>query len=79
MKHKDRHLFKSDEWEWFLKLGSLKDPEEKKAFYDTVMEKKRVSSRYSLFDDFPKDNKQECLKICGEILEMLKHGKRNSA
>lgn len=73
MHHKHRELFSVNEWEWFLKLGaSYSDPEQKKSFYETVIEKKLADKSYSIFTDFPKSHG---LEICREILEMLKHGK----
>jgi hypothetical protein len=69
--NKFRHLFKADEWVLFLKLGGgMTDPEEKRAFFETILEKKHVSSRYSLFDDFPRDQ-TEGKRIAGEILAQV--------
>lgn len=66
-----RSLFDKEELEHFLKLGAaMHDPEEKKAFFDSVIESKRADPNWNLFTFFPVDKRD----ICGEIIEMLKHG-----
>lgn len=43
-----------DEWDRVQKLGkSLHDPEEKRAFWETVREKKLANPQYRLEHDFP--------------------------
>lgn len=86
-------LFGTEEWSWIVKLGSsFTDPEQKKAFWDTAKDKKLADPNYSIFTDFPKefspkpedepgisDKARMARRYCGEILEVLKHGKRGSA
>lgn len=44
-----------DEWEFIQKLGaSMHDPEEKRAFWDTIRLKKGRDPTYSIYSDFPK-------------------------
>lgn len=51
-----RDLFSGEELSWFLHLGSaMHDPEQKRSFFETVVEKKRADRSYSLFTDFPKE------------------------
>jgi len=74
------------EWEWIQKLGaSMKDPEEKKAFWEAVKQKKTDDPSYSIYSDFPREeiplnsNKAMALHYCGQILEMLKgHSKKDN-
>lgn len=47
-------LFGPEEWNWVKRLGSaMKDPEEKRAFWETVKSKKLADPAYSIFTDFP--------------------------
>lgn len=68
---KIRDLFETEsEWRWFLRLGKSKtSPEEKKAFFDGVIEQKMQDKNWSLFSAFPKD---DGLSICREIISELK-------
>ena len=68
-----RDLFGS-EAEYVARLGKcFIDPEEKKAFWETIREKKKANPAYSIYTDFPPVNGTDAgLKICGEILEMLR-------
>jgi len=69
------------EWEYVKRLGScFTDPEEKKAFWDTVREKKLADPSWSIYTDFPvKNSKSAGLKICEEILNTYwpHRGKKN--
>jgi len=71
--------FSLEEWHWALLLGKrTSDPEEEKAFWDALMEKKEKDPKYSIFSDFPKGNEhkteaQRCAEeIGGEIVAKLK-------
>src|ERR1700677_3305264 len=86
--NKHRHLFSQAEWQWVLKIGSaLHDPEDKKAFWITLIQKKEADPLYSPFQDFPaeleelkKDPKNfPGADVCAEILSMLNvHRKEES-
>lgn len=53
-----RKYFNKDEFEWFMRLGrQLQDPEEKRSFFNTVVEKKKNTPSYSIFEDFPIEEK----------------------
>lgn len=73
--NKYRHLFSADEWEHFLKLGAaLHDPKEKKEFFEAVVEGKQRDRNYEITGYVPKKKVGE--RVCKEVLEMLRHGKR---
>ena len=45
-----------DEWEWIKRLGSsMHDPEQKKAFWETIKSKKELDPSYSVYVDFPRE------------------------
>ena len=74
--NKYRHLFSENEWSHFLKLGAaLHDPTEKREFFQAVVEGKQKDPNYEISGYVPK-RKSEGMKICGEILEMLKGHKK---
>lgn len=82
MSNKHRELFTTDEYNWFLKLGqAMSDPEQKRVFFESVIEKKEADSSYNLFTDFPKQEEPMSEKgamakrYCGEILEVLRRGR----
>ena len=90
MTHRWSETFGKEAWEWIVKLGnSFSDPEQKKDFWETVKNKKLADASYDVFADFPRDpvvddsgdspKAKLAKKYCGEILEVLKHGKRGSA
>lgn len=56
-----------------VSAGLSQDVEGNRSFWAMIIEKKEADPSYSLFTDFPKN---EGLKICAEILEMLRRGKR---
>lgn len=75
-----RELFEKEELAWFIQLGKAKhDPEEKRVFFEGVIERKRADRSYSLFTDFPKEpeavktQSQELAdKYAGAIIARLK-------
>lgn len=75
-----RNLFTQKELEWFLKLGSaMTSPEEKKAFFEDVVETKRADPSWDFFSKYPrKREKFPGHEICAEIIEMLRgRGQKN--
>lgn len=72
--------FTRAEWNYVKKLAAaFHDPEEQKSFWETLLEKKRSSTTYLIYDDFPTDLKaQEPMKegymvdFVGGIIETLK-------
>lgn len=85
-----RELFESaEELNWFLKLGgAMPNAEEKKTFFDTVIQKKQENPHYSLFSDFPKEPESEegisekakmARRYCSQILETLRRGKNEES
>lgn len=61
------------EWDYVVRLGSaMNNPEEKKAFWEMVKEKKQANENYSIYSDFPIAKGEAGMRICGEILEMLR-------
>lgn len=69
--------FEPEEWDYAKRLsGGFSDPEEKKGFWETLLEKKRMCSTYSVFDDFPLDTKPpptgSLVDYVGRIIEKLK-------
>lgn len=75
MSQRLKDQFKPDEWEWLCKLAASRtDAEENKAFWDTVREKKRQDSNYSVYTDFPREPLTVAHKVCSEVIEMLKRG-----
>jgi len=74
-----RLLFKADELEWFIRLGkNMHDPQEKRFFFESVLEAKRENPYWNLFEHFPKEDvvktkSAELAKKYGDaILETLK-------
>jgi hypothetical protein len=81
-----RELFEKDELEWFLELGRAKhDPEEKKTFFDGVVERKRADPKWNLFEAYPREvakaeekpvdpaqDMTACQVICQEIIDGLR-------
>lgn len=68
-----KDLFGS-EYTYIMKLGAcLQDPEEKKAFWETVKEKKNKDPKYSIYDDYPpaecatKRAMRECMKAVSSM------------
>lgn len=75
MSQKWRELFGHEEFEWISKLGaSYTDPEQKKAFWETLRDKKTQDPHYSVFTDFPREPLTGGAKVCSEVIEMLKRG-----
>jgi len=69
-----------DEWKWTMQMSKsfVSDPEQLQNFWATVMERKKDVPGYSVFMDFPQESLEPKanLKICGEIIEMLKKHKQ---
>jgi hypothetical protein len=77
MRDKWKDLFGS-EWEWVQKLGkAIIDPEEKKAFWDTVREKKLTNPGYSIYQDFPRSENAtaRAREECVEFVRSLRRAK----
>ena len=79
-----KELF-GDEWDYIVRLGSaMTDPEEKKAFWEVVKQKKLADPDYSIYSDFPKcsdepvmsENARMAVSYCQKILSILS-GKEN--
>ncbi len=68
-KDKWKHLFRDDEWQYFLRLGNaLNEAEEKRTFFETIIGKKQENANYCIYDDFPRS---DSLSICREIVKDL--------
>lgn len=55
------------EWEYVVRLGSaIMDPEEKKAFWESIKAKKEANPKYSIYSDFPvsESEKKRAMKRC---------------
>lgn len=68
-----------EEWEFICRMGkSMNDPEQRAAFREMIIEKKRNNPAYSIFTDFPKveppvSEKARIAQLyCKPVLEMLK-------
>lgn len=79
-----RSIFGEEEWRFISKLGaSLTDPEEKRSFWETVKDKKEADPDYSIFTDFPKEEKTVSEKqrianyYCKQIFTMMGRGKQD--
>lgn len=74
-----RDLFGS-EVEYIFRLGScFNDPEQKKAFWETVKEKKTIDSRWSIYDMFPttENARERAAKKCCEFVKSLRIPRRD--
>lgn len=76
MSQKWEELFGS-EWPWVQKLGSaIRDPEEKKVFWETIKAKKLADSSYSVYSDFPSTGnaKERAMVECCNFVRGLRRG-----
>lgn len=72
--------FLNGEWEYTKRLAAaIHDTEERKAFFETLLQKKRDSSTYLVTDDFPLDLRTEpkmpdnfMVDYVGNIIDKLK-------
>jgi hypothetical protein len=72
--------FKESEYAFAHKLSSSLgyDPEQQRAFWQTLLEKKELDRYYSLFTDFPREDDPTtpkgamAKKYCGPILDLLR-------
>lgn len=57
------------------------DPEQRKEFMRSVLEKKKNDKHYNIFDDFPQELKEKNPKllICEETIAMLRRGKLDNS
>ena len=63
------------EWDYLIRIGSsIIDPEEKKAFWETVKAKKLDDPAYSIYTDFPLDLST---KTVDKLHNSIEHEKRN--
>lgn len=63
------------EWDWVKKLGAcFSDPEEKKAFWETVKDKKLADPAYSVYTDFPREQNatKRAMNECFEFVKGLR-------
>jgi len=63
------------ETDYIIRLWSaLHDPEQKSAFLETLREKKRASSRYSIYDDWPisESNTKKAMMECCDFIKSLR-------
>lgn len=69
--------FMEDEFDWAKKLASdHSDPELEKTFWAGVIENKKADSSYSVLKAFPKPKDAFGVKVCTEVIGMLKHGRK---
>lgn len=69
--HKHRNLFTDAEWNWFLELGASKhDPEEKKTFYEGVIEQKLLNKEWDFLKAFPKEDLPT--RVCSFVRSLKK-------
>ena len=80
-------VFGKEEWEFIKRLaGSMHDPDEKKAFWETLRTKKEADPSYSIFTDFGRvdtvaeekktltEKQAMAVRYCTAILETLRRG-----
>ncbi len=81
MRNKWADMFGS-EFEYICKLGScFSDPEEKKAFWEMVKNKKTADPRYSIYTDFPREHcaTKRAMKECVEYIKGLRKPKQEES
>jgi len=65
--------FTPEEWDWCLKLGSaMHEAEQKKEFWEGVVENKKLDPHYCLFVQFPQEEMNEAQKIALEYVTKIK-------
>jgi hypothetical protein len=65
------------EWPYIVRLGKcFADPEEKKAFWDTVKSKKEADPKYSIYWDYPqeKNSVKRAMQECCDFVKGLRRG-----
>lgn len=70
------------ETDYIIRLWSaLHDPEQKSAFLETLREKKKASSRYSIYDDYPisESDTARARNECVEYVRSLRRPKIQDA
>lgn len=82
MKEKDWAAIFAADWPRICEIGKcLHDPEEKKAFWDTVLEKKRSNPRWSIYDDYPtsESTKERAMRECVNHIRSLRRQKEGES